>query len=79
MSVSPLLLLALLPACGLGPEDWDKWHEDDTGCDAPSTWYRDADGDGAGDPSVAESACDRPTGYAIARPVAATKGFDASA
>lgn len=29
------------------------------------TWYYDADGDGAGDPAISVSSCDRPVGYVI--------------
>ena len=39
----------------------DTWEYGD--CSTPSVWYRDADGDGFGDPSVAQSACMPPAGY----------------
>jgi hypothetical protein len=32
-------------------------------CNSPTTWYRDEDGDGFGDPVVTASACAAPEGY----------------
>lgn len=34
-----------------------------TGTCNPSTWYKDADGDGLGNPALTQEACDQPTGY----------------
>jgi len=34
-----------------------------TGCDSPSTWYRDADGDGYGNSTISALSCPRPAGY----------------
>ena len=36
---------------------------DDGGCTYTTTWYADADGDGLGDASTTQDACDQPTGY----------------
>ena len=61
--------------------DCDGGTDESDAADAP-TWYRDADADGFGDAGASLSACAAPSGYVadtIARLVAATKGFDASA
>lgn len=36
--------------------------DEDDSC-IETTWYEDADGDGLGNPSISESACDQPSGY----------------
>ena len=36
---------------------------DNAQCTYPTLWYADADGDGAGDPGVTQSACAAPAGY----------------
>lgn len=49
-----------LPAvCSMGPADCD---DTDASLTSP-VWYRDADGDGAGDPSQVEETCTPPAGY----------------
>ena len=42
--------------------DCDELVDEDNAVDA-DTWYRDADGDGYGDPDRSQDACDRPSGY----------------
>ena len=43
-------------------DDCDTTIDEDTAVDAV-TWYRDADGDSFGSPSVTDRECNRPTGY----------------
>ena len=62
-------LCVLLPSAGCDytvnfPGDTEVTDVTDTGCDAPTSWYLDGDGDGlgAGDP---EPSCTQPDGYAL--------------
>ncbi len=48
--------------CNGADDDCDGTVDEDAAVDV-STWYRDSDGDGYGDPSVSDVACDLPTGY----------------
>jgi len=48
--------------CNGEDDDCDGTVDEDDAVDA-STWYRDADGDGYGDPGDTDVACDMPNGY----------------
>ena len=52
--------------------------DDDSSLDLSTadTWYRDADGDGAGDPALSTLACDLPSGYADNPDDCDDSGFD---
>ncbi len=61
----PLFVLAFLVACGESDKDTDA-STTDTGtedCTDPTTWYRDADGDGWGTALDTVEACEQPSGY----------------
>ena len=50
--------------CGDADEDCNGLvDDDDPGVTDPSTWFRDSDGDGYGDPDDAVSRCEQPPGY----------------
>lgn len=48
--------------CDGQDDDCDGTTDEDDAVDAP-TWYRDADGDGYGDPDTSRRACTRPSGW----------------
>lgn len=60
-----LIALSLLTACDLTAKKPATGGTDveDTGCDSPSVWYADADGDGLGTTAYTTRACEQPAGY----------------
>ncbi len=55
-----------IEVCGGGDEDCDGAIDESTASDA-TTWYRDADGDGYGNPAISQRACVMPSGYVAGR------------
>ncbi len=67
MSRSPLFVAALALIFALGCEPQNPDQNPEPGCDGPSTWYADGDGDGRGDPGEVFRGCDPPEGF-VANP-----------